>query len=217
MGRDYSGRLCFLCRDRNPVDLPATGVRYEKGNLAAVLGKIPVISGFGTHQPNLNSKEITKMTFNYALEKKKFDQAWESLRKFYVESGMEPEAIEAMHEYDWNAFKAARIEALHTQELKLPEEMDDESEAPESPLMKKFGKQLTTEYDTFGGHSRYWWIDELTTPCLTIGVPLLTDDDKEILTMFIVDGLTTREIAARMNTNPMKISRRLQKLFSYFK
>lgn len=157
------------------------------------------------------------MTFNYALEKKKFDAAWESLRKFYTESGMEPEAIEAMHEYDWDAFKAARIEALHTQELKLPPDMDGDFEALESPLMKKFGKQLTTEYDTFGGHSRYWWIDELTTPCLTIGVPLLTEEDKEILTMFIVEGMTTREIAARMNTNHTKISRRLQKLFSYFK
>lgn len=38
------------------------------------------------------------MTFNYALEKKKFDAAWEALRKFYTESGMEPEAIEVMHE-----------------------------------------------------------------------------------------------------------------------
>ena len=91
------------------------------------------------------------MTFNYALEKKKFDAAWESLRKFYTESGMEPEAIEAMHEYDWDAFKAARIEALHTQELKLPPDMDDESEAPESPLMKKFGKQL--EYAVKGEYS----------------------------------------------------------------
>ena len=156
------------------------------------------------------------MTFNYALEKKKFDAAWESLRKFYTESGMEPEAIEAMHEYDWDAFKAARIEALHTQELAIPEATADDDEM-EEPMVRRYADRFQTEYDTFGGHSRYWWLDELTTPCLTIGVPLLTEEDKEILTMFIVDGMTTREIAARMNTNHMKISRRLQKLFSYFK
>ena len=157
------------------------------------------------------------MTFNYALEKKKFDAAWESLRKFYAESGMEPEAIKAMHEYDWDAFKAARIEALHTQELKLPPDMDDESEAPKSPLMKKFGKQLTTEYDTFGGHSRYWWFDELTTPCLTVGIPYLTDADKELLTMYVVDGLTTREIAKRIGITHVAVSQKLGKLFNYFK
>lgn len=84
-------------------------------------------------------------------------------------------------------------------------------------MVRRYADRFQTEYDTFGGHSRYWWLDELTTPCLTIGVPLLTEEDKEILTMFIVDGMTTREIAARMNTNHMKISRRLQKLFSYFK
>lgn len=156
------------------------------------------------------------MTFNYALEKKKFDAAWESLRKFYTESGMEPAAIEAMHEYDWDAFKAARIEALHTQELVIPEVAADDDEM-EEPLVRRYADRFLTEYDTFGGHSRYWWLDELTTPCLTIGVPLLSEEDKEILTMFIVDGMTTREIASRMNTNHMKISRRLQKLFSYFK
>ena len=104
------------------------------------------------------------MTFNYALEKKKFDAAWESLRKFYVASGMEPAAIEAMHEYDWDAFKAARIEALHTQELAIPEATADDDEM-EEPMVRRYADRFQTEYDTFGGHSRYWWLDDL---CLTL-------------------------------------------------
>lgn len=156
------------------------------------------------------------MTFNYALEKKKFDAAWESLRKFYTESGMEPEAIEAMHEYDWDAFKAARIEALHTQELVIPEATADDDKM-EEPLVRRYADRFQTEYDTFGGHSRYWWIDELTTPCLTVGVPYLTDEDKELLTMYVVDGLTTREIAKRIGITHVAVSQKLCKLFNYFK
>ena len=57
------------------------------------------------------------MTFNYTAEKKKFDKAWEKLAVTYAEAGMSPEAIQEMHDYDWNRFKAARVEALHTQEV----------------------------------------------------------------------------------------------------
>lgn len=156
------------------------------------------------------------MTFNYALEKKKFDAAWESLRKFYTESGMEPAAIEAMHEYDWDAFKAARIEALHTQELVIPEVAADDDEM-EEPLVRRYADRFLTEYDTFGGHSRYWWLDELTTPCLTVGVPYLTDADKELLTMYVVEGLTTREIAKRIGITHVAVSQKLGKLFNLFK
>lgn len=78
------------------------------------------------------------MEFNYGTEKKKFDTAWAKLAITYVEAGMSPEAIQEMYDYDWNRFKAARIEALHTQEMTLPVEMEDESESPESPLAEHF-------------------------------------------------------------------------------
>lgn len=157
------------------------------------------------------------MQFNYGAEKKKFEEAWEQLAIAYAEAGMEPEAIQAMYEYDWDRFKAARVEALHTQELTPPLEMEDGSIAPESPLLEKYLPQLSSNYDTLGYHSRYWWLEELTTPCLTVGVPLLSAEDKELLTMYVVDELTTREIAARLHTNHMNIQRRLRRLFSLFK
>ena len=157
------------------------------------------------------------MKFNYGAEKKKFDTAWAQLAITYAEAGMSPEAIHEMYDYDWNRFKAARVEALHTQEMTLPVEMEDESESPETPLAEHFPNQLCCAYDTLGSHSRYWWLEELTSPCLTVGIPLLTAEDKELLTMFVVDEMTTREIAKQLNTNPMNVHRRLRELFSYFK
>lgn len=157
------------------------------------------------------------MKFNYGAEKKKFDTAWAQLAITYAEAGMSPEAIQEMYDYDWNRFKAARIEALHTQELVLPIDMLYESDAPESPLMDHFPNQLCCAYDTLGSHSRYWWLEELISPCFTIGTPPLTAEDKELLTMFVVEEMTIREIAKRLNTNHMKVHRRLRKLFSYFK
>ena len=156
------------------------------------------------------------MTFNYAVEKRKFEKAWTKLAKSYAEAGMEPEAIKAMYEFDWEIFKSERNEALHTQEFAIPESADEEMDDCESPLYEKFLEQLSSEYDTYGSHSRYWWLEELTTPCLTIGVPALTLEDKELLTLYIVDGLTIREIARYLNLQKSTISERLQRIFSLF-
>lgn len=156
------------------------------------------------------------MTFNYAVEKRKFEKAWTKLAKSYAEAGMEPEAIKAMYEFDWEIFKSERNEALHTQEFAIPESADEEMDDCESPLYDKFLEQLSSEYDTYGSHSRYWWLEELTTPCLTIGVPALTLEDKELLTLYIVDGLTIREIARYLNLQKSTISERLQRIFSLF-
>lgn len=156
------------------------------------------------------------MTFNYGAEKRKFEKAWAKLAKFYAEAGMESEAIKAMYEFDWEIFKKERNEALHTQEFAIPESTDEEMDDCESPLYEKFLEQLSSGYDTYGSHSRYWWIEELTAPCLTIGVPALTVEDKELLTLYIVDGLTVREIARYLNLQKSTISERLQRIFSLF-
>ena len=156
------------------------------------------------------------MTFNYAVEKRKFEKAWTKLAKSYAEAGMEPEAIKAMYEFDWEIFKSERNEALHTQEFAIPESADEEMDDCESPLYDKFLEQLSSEYDTYGSHSRYWWLDELTAPCLTIGVPALTLADKELLTLYIVDELTVREIAEIQEKTKSSVERHLQRVFALF-
>ena len=156
------------------------------------------------------------MTFNYAVEKRKFEKVWAKLAKTYAEAGMEPEAIKAMYEFDWEIFKSERNEALHTQEFAIPESANEEMDDCESPLYDKFLEQLSSEYDTYGCHSRYWWLEELTTPCLTIGVPALTLEDKELLTLYIVDELTVREIAEIQEKTKSSVERHLQRVFALF-
>lgn len=154
------------------------------------------------------------MQFNYAYEKKKFDAAWNQLFKTYAEAGMSPEAVQEMYEYDWSVFKAERVEALHTQELDLCEHEDEDWE---SPLYKNYGEACSCEYDVFGSHSRYWWLEEIENPCLTVGIRGLSADDKELLTLYIVERKTEAEIAKLMGVHQTTIFRRLQKIFSRFK
>ena len=55
------------------------------------------------------------MSFNYGLEKKKFDREWDRLHKEYRAAGMDEAAIKAMYEFDWQRFNAERAYRNHTQ------------------------------------------------------------------------------------------------------
>ena len=72
------------------------------------------------------------MGFNYGLEKKNFDRQWAIMRKQYKDAGMSIEVIQAMYEYDWSVFNAARSYQNHTQEM-LPRPLS-RAKKPTRPL-----------------------------------------------------------------------------------
>ena len=80
------------------------------------------------------------MDFNYGLEKKNFDRQWAIMRKQYEDAGMSIEVIQAMYEYDWSVFNAARSYQNHTQEIAAPS--FEQGEEAYSPLMNKYGSVI---------------------------------------------------------------------------
>ena len=158
-------------------------------------------------------KEIIKMEFYYAEEKRKFDKSWEETAKYYAEQGMEQSAIDAMREFDWDTFKQQRRWALHTQELPTTNDEDEESGIAESPMVGRFFEDFTTTYDKYGAHSRRWWLEEISDPRIVAVLPHLTDEDKELLTLIYVDGYTQQECAVKMHITQRGIGYKLQRVF----
>ena len=156
------------------------------------------------------------MTFNYAAERKKFEKTWAITEALYRKHGMSESAIQEMREYDWDLFKAARIEAIHTQEIGFQPDSDDGMTMMDSPLLMKFFERFTTQYDTHGSHSRYWWLEELSDVRLITGAAKLKDEDKELLTLYFVEQYTTREIATHYGTSHVSISARIRKIAKQF-
>ena len=66
------------------------------------------------------------MGFNYAAEKKKFETLWARLRCEYRAAGMSDTAIQKMHDFDWEVFKQERIYRLHTQDLGIGTDTQEE-------------------------------------------------------------------------------------------
>ena len=156
------------------------------------------------------------MTFNYGAERKKFEKNWAKTEAHYRKHGMSENAIREMREYDWDMFKAARIEAIHTQDVGFQPDADEDEAMLESPLLMKFFDQFTSQYDTHGSHSRHWWLEELSDPRFVAALPRLTEDDKELLTLIVVEGCTQEECAVKLHISQRGISYRMQAVFGKF-
>jgi DNA-directed RNA polymerase specialized sigma24 family protein len=150
------------------------------------------------------------MSFNYGARKKQFEKEWAETRKRYKAAGMSDEAIQAMYEYDWEQFKAERIWALHTQSIPEPKDDEEDMYSVESPLLERFLDRMSNEYDAFGSHSRYWWVQEIASIPVARVLQKFSSEDIELLTLSVFEGYTLSEIALRLNLPRSTIAWRIE-------
>lgn len=156
------------------------------------------------------------MNFNYASKRNKFDAAWKKLRKEYAAAGMSPESIEVMYQYDLHQFNADRAYAKRHCPLNLTHEQIGDTDELENPFLEKHIGKFTTQYDTYGTHSRFWWLEEIESPNIQRKLKTLTDDDKELLTLIFVEGYSQEECAVKLHSSQSAISRRYLSIIGIF-
>ena len=122
------------------------------------------------------------MGFNYGLEKKNFDRQWAIMRKQYEDAGMSIEVIQAMYEYDWSVFNAARSYQNHTQEIAAPS--FEQGEEAYSPLMNKYQEAISITEHYRETKSRFTWIGEIEDERLLSALENLSDADLELITLY---------------------------------
>jgi len=136
------------------------------------------------------------MSYNHGLEYKKFEARQRRLRKQYEQLGMPEADISALYQADLREFNSDRRHEEHK-----PERL--ESEPPAAP--------------EDGGHSRLWWVEEISDPLLARRLKALPEADLELLTLYAFEGYSQPEIAEKLGVNQSTISRRLGKLKSFLK
>ena len=155
------------------------------------------------------------MGFNYGLEKKNFDSQWAVTRKQYEDAGMSSEAIQAMYDYDWSVFNANRSYQNHTQEMAAPS--FEQSEESYSPLMNKYQEAISVTDTYHETKSRFAWIGEIEDENLLSALEKLSDDDLEILTLYIYEGYSTVELSKAYGIAHQNISKRIIKITNFLK
>ena len=152
------------------------------------------------------------MSFNYEKEKRKFEASWEKTAQLYAQMGMSQADIDSMREFDWEAFNGERTWARHIQEMPATDNVNDESGIAESPMVKRYFDRFTTDYDAYGSHSRYWWIQEIA--CEPVADFLISRSklEIEILTLFLFEGYTHLEIAQKIEKPRRTVTRYISTL-----
>ena len=134
------------------------------------------------------------MGFNYAREKRKFDEKWKKLDVWYRGSGMSEDAIREMYEYDWREFNSNR---------KFYRYGDDDVDI--ESIVEEDGDSIDK---TFSEE----WIKLLETPNLVRKVRKLPADYIEIIDLMVLENLTQKEIAERMNCSQQNIAKKIEKI-----
>ena len=155
------------------------------------------------------------MGFNYGLEKKNFDRQWTIIRKQYEDAGMSSEAIQAMYEYDWSVFNAARSYQNHTQEMAAPS--FEQSEESYSPLMNKYQEAVSVTDTYHETKSRFAWIGEIENEQLLTALETLKTEDLEIITMYAYEGYDITEISKVYGVSRPTISIKIKRITKFLK
>ena len=155
------------------------------------------------------------MGFNYGLEKKNFDRQWAIMRKQYEDAGMSIEVIQAMYEYDWSVFNAARSYQNHTQEIAAPS--FEQGEEAYSPLMNKYHEAISITEHYRETKSRFTWIGEIEDERLLSALENLSDADLELITLYAYEEYDTVEISKVFGTTKQNISKKIRRITNFIK
>ena len=154
------------------------------------------------------------MEWHDGTERRRFEREQTELRKQYLATGMTEEQKQGRDAYDREWYKSRRREAVQTQRLDI-QTSEDEDINKDNPLYKKFFEKLAVE-DNHADYSRYGWIDELENEKLAKAVNVLSDADKELLTM-LINGFTQSEIGTEMGVSQQSVSKRIKKIQRFFR
>lgn len=126
------------------------------------------------------------MSWNDGKERKLFEKRQAILAEQYREVGMTEEQIQQMYEFDLAVYRSERIFYTHTQALEI--NFDDEDVGEVSNFLLECRAECFRNYS-----NRFWWVDELER--LYSVVKHLSDEEKELITLYVFDGYTQKEIA----------------------
>ena len=150
------------------------------------------------------------MSFNKGYELKKFEAHWEKLCIEYAAAGMTEDAIQKMYDYDRQQFNSERTFVERTQEFTAPAYESSEEEA--SPLMLRYQEAITTKDTYHETKSKFVWISEIEDEHLLSAFEKLSDEDLELLTLYIYEGYSTVALSKVYSISHQNISKRMQAL-----
>lgn len=150
---------------------------------------------------------------NYGYNRKKMEKEFAELAAICRTDGMPEEKIEVIHRLMLDILNNDRRFYVHTQSYDGLQFADgDEADEGRSPLLDKFGEQLSVRQAEICEWDRLAWIDDIDTPEIVIWLKSLDEGDILMLTLIVVDDMRQREVARALEKHDSAISRKIKRL-----
>lgn len=151
------------------------------------------------------------MPYNHQSEYNRFLAEWEKTFEFYVSGGMDLNEIWLMFIYDTERFNRERKFCEHT--ISLPELEDNEDE--NAAALYRDYSNLTYEFKDTTFEDRYSWIEEIENPLLMTKLKALSNQDVELITMFVFEEYSHLEISRILGCSRNNITKKLARIKKY--
>ena len=155
------------------------------------------------------------MSWNNGYERRKFE-AWQKQQaEEYRALGMSEEQIQAIYVFDLEQFNSERRYRMHTQPIHVQEFEENDADESDNTLLNEFFDELTCNIETSGYKSRYWWIEEIDDVELYKRLKALSVNDIELITLYVYEGYTHKEIAQLHSCTKQNIQRKFRRIKSF--
>ena len=84
-------------------------------------------------------------------------------------------------------------------------------------FMKKFSSRFSVQAEESDPDRRYGWIDEIENPVLSEILQKMPEKDKELLTLYVIEGYTVTDIAKMEGSTHQNISKKIRRLKNILK
>lgn len=148
------------------------------------------------------------MKFNYAQARKEFEAEWAETDAICRSNNMPECDIEKLKETYLEIFNSDRrnyrYRAFGVDYFDLIANPDDRSDP--------YGTSLAVQYDFFDGHSRYWWLENISDARLSKKIQKLSVYEKELLTLKFKEQLTYQEMEVILHIPDSTLFDQVEKL-----
>lgn len=156
------------------------------------------------------------MSWINGYERKKFEAKMKKQAEEYRAVGMTEEQIQQIQEFDLAQFNSDRRYYEHTQEFPDSSFDDGDGDEGQSPLYERFRELLTVSIEVYDDGSRYGWVETIENPKLYRCVKQLSQEQLELITLQVFDGLKRSEIAKSMGISASAVTQRFQTIEKIF-
>jgi len=175
--------------------------------VALLYGEVPLI--FSSFEPDYPDEKGENMYWNNGIETRRFAKRMKQQEILYRQLGMTETQIQAVQAYDLQAFLSERKYKEHTRPLEsYPDDMNcDSMRLLYRKNMDRFTTQMGHAYD-----NPFWWIDDLEDDRLLLAILQLSEYQKMLLTLIVIEGFTQQEAGECLGLTQSAVSRQMQRI-----